>query len=151
MIGDSFYILEYMIFDWNYFRFCLLHFQQPIPKSIHWEIGIYYKFTKTLTQRTGLKSIYRILFAILKRFIYNYVYVSVYINAGGPEPRKRVLDSLELELQVTINCPTRVLGTLLRSSARVASDLNNWANSPALYIEFWIGVSLEAFNFLWND
>lgn len=49
---------------------------------------------------------------------------------GGPE---KVSDPpLELELQATVSCLTRVLGTELRTSTRAVSALKCPATSPAI-------------------
>jgi hypothetical protein len=48
-----------------------------------------------------------------------------------PQRPEEGIGSLELELHMVVNCPSWVLGTKSRSSARAASALNCWGNSPA--------------------
>lgn len=52
------------------------------------------------------------------------------------EVRKRVSNALKLELQATVNCPTWVMGTELRSSGWAASALNQWAVSQPKHSAF---------------
>lgn len=46
------------------------------------------------------------------------------MSEGALGDQKRAPDSLELELQVTVNCPSWVLGTDLRLSIRTAHTLD---------------------------
>lgn len=48
----------------------------------------------------------------------------VCVSEGALADQKRAPDSLELELQVTVNCPSWVLGTDLRLSIRTAHTLD---------------------------
>lgn len=50
---------------------------------------------------------------------------------AGTWGQKRVLDLLELVLQVAVSCPRWVLGTERGSSGRTLSVLSHWAISPA--------------------
>lgn len=52
------------------------------------------------------------------------VQVCVCVSEGALGDQKRVPDSLELELQVTVNCPSWVLGTDLRLSIRTTHTLD---------------------------
>lgn len=53
--------------------------------------------------------------------------------AGIPRSQKRMLDALELEVEVVVNCPKWVLGYRLRSSGRAANASNHGAMSPVPY------------------
>lgn len=52
-----------------------------------------------------------------------------YGTCGRP---KRALDFLDLELQMVLRQPVRVLDTALGSSSRAVCTLNHWAFTPAL-------------------
>lgn len=54
------------------------------------------------------------------------------------ESRKRLSDSLELELYQAVNCPPQVLGAEFRSSARAAGALIHWAKPLALSVVFFV-------------
>lgn len=56
--------------------------------------------------------------------------------AGASRTQKRVLKSLQLELQAVVNHLMCVLGTKLQSSERVASILSLWAMFPAPDLHF---------------
>lgn len=53
--------------------------------------------------------------------------VSMWAYAGTFRDLKRTVESLELEFQIAVSCPTWVLGTELCSSGRSASALYFWA------------------------
>ena len=57
--------------------------------------------------------------------------LSVHHVHAGTWGQKRVLDLLELVLQVAVSCPRWVLGTERGSSGRTLSVLSHWAISPA--------------------
>ena len=54
------------------------------------------------------------------------------LGADGHRVQKRVSDSLELDLQVTVSPLIRVLGPKLRYSARASHTVNHRAISPVL-------------------
>lgn len=84
-----------------------------------------------------------------------HAYVYVHMHAGAFRGQKRESNPLELELQATVSCRTRVLGTILRSSARSANTLNPSRHKRLLHCLEWamtcflrIGVEELACTFL---
>lgn len=59
----------------------------------------------------------------------------VHLSVGAHRSKKRVLGSLELELQVIVNLLTQVLGTVL-PSARTASILTTEPSAQSLNLLF---------------
>lgn len=59
------------------------------------------------------------------------MYVTISVYAGSHGDQTRVLDTLELELQVPVGCPTWVLEAISQSSKRAVKAINHRAISPA--------------------
>lgn len=64
--------------------------------------------------------------------------VYVHMHAGAFRGQKRESNPLELELQATVSCWMRVLGTILGSSARSANTLNPSRCKHLLHCLEWL-------------
>lgn len=80
---------------------------------------------------------------VLDLFIYNYLFLLMCVDRESSLESRRILDTLELELQVTVSHLTWVLRGKCGSFGKAAGALNCKATSPGLYLfHFYLSVPI---------